>query len=138
MPRKPVVGVIFGRLFTFSPPTRASQLSEQTAIDDRPKPMPSPLNYPAYSRAILDFFLVLKLSIFGSKQRTISGMNNKQNAKYDDNSTINFSDGSEVCSLETRKSQGLLFSCNSNQLITWAHKCHSLSFARPLIQNSIL
>ena len=33
----------FGRLFTFLPPTRASQFSEEMAIDDRPKPMPSPL-----------------------------------------------------------------------------------------------
>ena len=48
MPSKPVEGVVFGRLFTFLPPTRASQFSEQTAIDDRPKPTPSPLNYPAY------------------------------------------------------------------------------------------
>ena len=34
MPRKPVVGVVFGRLFTFSPPTRASQLRP---IDNRPE-----------------------------------------------------------------------------------------------------
>ena len=27
---------------------RASQFSEQTAIDDRPEPMPSPLNYSSY------------------------------------------------------------------------------------------
>ena len=46
-PRKLVEGIVFGRLFTFSPPTRASQLLEQMAIDGRPKPMPSPLNYPA-------------------------------------------------------------------------------------------
>ena len=46
MPQK---GVVYDRLFTFSPPTREFQLSEQTAIDDRPEPMPSPLNYPAYS-----------------------------------------------------------------------------------------
>ena len=49
MPRKPVVGAFFGRLFTFLPPTWASQLSEQTAIDYRPEPMTSSLNYPAYS-----------------------------------------------------------------------------------------
>ena len=42
-----VEGVVFGRLFTFLPPTRGSQLLEQTAIDNRPKPMSSPLNYPA-------------------------------------------------------------------------------------------
>ena len=47
MPRKPVVGVVYGHLFTFLPPTRAFLLLEQTAIDGRPKPMPSPLNYPA-------------------------------------------------------------------------------------------
>ena len=44
---KPVVGVIYGRLFEFSRPTRVSQLLEQTAIDDRPKSMSSLLNYPA-------------------------------------------------------------------------------------------
>ena len=48
MPSEPVEDVVFGRLFTFLPPTRASQFSEQTAIDDRSEPMPSPLNYPAY------------------------------------------------------------------------------------------
>ena len=48
MPSELVEGVVFGRLFTFLPPTRASQFSEQMAIDDRPEPMPSPLNYPAY------------------------------------------------------------------------------------------
>ena len=48
MPRKPVEGVVFGRLFTFLPPKRVSQLSEQMAIDDRPKPMSSPINNPVY------------------------------------------------------------------------------------------
>ena len=48
MPRKPVVGVVFGRLFTFLPPTSASQLRP---IDNKPKPMSSPLDYPAYSFA---------------------------------------------------------------------------------------
>ena len=42
----PIEGVVFIRLFTFSPPTRSSQISEQKAIDDGPKPMPSLLNYP--------------------------------------------------------------------------------------------
>ena len=45
MPPKPVEGVVFGRLFTFSPPMSASQL---WFIDDRPEPLPSPLKYPAY------------------------------------------------------------------------------------------
>ena len=35
IPSKPVEGVVYGRLFTFSPPTRASQFSEQTTIDNR-------------------------------------------------------------------------------------------------------
>ena len=50
MPSKLVEGVVYGHLFIFSPPTRASQFSEQTAIDDRPKPMPSSLNYPTQGR----------------------------------------------------------------------------------------
>ena len=41
---EPVEDVVFGRLFTFLPPTRVSQLRP---IDDRPKPRPSSLNYPA-------------------------------------------------------------------------------------------
>ena len=41
MPSEPVEGVVFGRLFTFSPPTRASQLRP---IDDRPVSVASPLN----------------------------------------------------------------------------------------------
>ena len=48
MPSEPVEGVIYGRLLTFLPPMRASQFSEKTAIDDRPKLMPSSLDYPAY------------------------------------------------------------------------------------------
>ena len=48
MPLEPVEGVVFGHLFTFLPPMRASQFSEQTAIDDRPELMPSPINCPAY------------------------------------------------------------------------------------------
>ena len=48
MPWEQVEGAVFSRLFTFSPPKRASQFSDQTAIDDRPGTMPSPLNYPAY------------------------------------------------------------------------------------------
>ena len=39
---------------------------------------------------------------------------------------LHFLDGFEVCSFKTRKSQGLPLSQNSSQLITWAHKCHSL------------
>ena len=39
MPSKPVEGVIYGHLFTFLPPTRASQFLEQTAIVDKPKSM---------------------------------------------------------------------------------------------------
>jgi len=48
MPSEPVEGVIYGCLYTFLPPTRASQFLEQTTVDDRPAPMPSPLNYPVY------------------------------------------------------------------------------------------
>ena len=48
MPSEPVEGVIFGRLFTILPPTRASQFSKHTVIDDRPEPMLSPLNHHAY------------------------------------------------------------------------------------------
>jgi len=48
MPSEPVEGVIYGCLYTFLPPTRASQFLEQTTVDDRPTPMPSPLNYSAY------------------------------------------------------------------------------------------
>ena len=40
-----VKGVVFSRLFTFLPSMRASKL---LPIDDKPKPMPSPLNYSAY------------------------------------------------------------------------------------------
>ena len=42
-----VKGVDFSHLFTFSPPMKASQLGP---IDDRPEPMPSFLNYPAYAK----------------------------------------------------------------------------------------
>ena len=49
MPLELVEVVVFGRLFKFLPPMRVSQFSEQIAIDDRPKPMPSLLNYPAWS-----------------------------------------------------------------------------------------
>ena len=42
--------------------TRASQLSEQMAIDDRPKPMSSPINYPAYPYLLelLIYFFIKK------------------------------------------------------------------------------
>jgi len=40
MQRKSLEGVVFGCLITFSSPTRASQLRP---IDNRPKPMSSPL-----------------------------------------------------------------------------------------------
>ena len=40
-----VESVVFGRLFTFSPHTRVSQLRP---IDDRPVSVASPVNYPAY------------------------------------------------------------------------------------------
>ena len=48
MPTKPVEDVVLGCLFTFSPPTRVSQFSKQTAKDNRANPMPSLLNYSAY------------------------------------------------------------------------------------------
>jgi hypothetical protein len=41
MPSKPVEGFVFGRLFTFLPPNRASQLRP---IDNRPVSVASPLN----------------------------------------------------------------------------------------------
>ena len=44
MSSEPVEGVVYGHLFTFLPPTRASQFSEEMAIDNRPT---SPLNYTA-------------------------------------------------------------------------------------------
>ena len=47
MPSEPVDGDVFGRLLTFLPPTRVSQFAEETAVDDKPNPMPSPLKLPS-------------------------------------------------------------------------------------------
>ena len=51
MPSKLVVDVVLVHLFTFLIPIRVSQFSEKTDIDNRPKPMPSPLDYPAYIKS---------------------------------------------------------------------------------------
>ena len=77
MPSEPEEGVVYGHLFTFSPPTRVSQFSQKLTIDNRPEPMPSPLNYPVYKKrtkiTILSFFTQNSkfCSFFGRIEKTI-------------------------------------------------------------------
>ena len=66
MPSEPEEGVVFGRLFTFSPPTRASQLRP---IDDRPVSVASPLNNITLGQKTLiysDSFFFLEISRIAS------------------------------------------------------------------------
>ena len=56
MPSEPVQGVVFGCLFTFLPPIKASQLQP---IDDIPKPMP----YALITQLSLTWSLEKKCSI---------------------------------------------------------------------------